>query len=209
MSQVQYRKIRFPKRMEIYETLLLKQWPALIAKHRKATGREKLWSVVRPVQMYDLNHEFISSAAAPKSQWQCLQKFYSYHQHLTWEMEKMDDHRVLEPDTLKKKTASLPPPPWSSQRLCYMSPPDRLYFQRNPRFAFLGGEMRRTGRLWEEIRRSPVEVGSLSHDFQGFIHPRLGDLWNKSLTWMVRPFWVGFPYYSLPFGVTNRRERSL
>ena len=23
---------------------------------------------------------------------------------------------------------------------------------------------------------------------------------------MFRPFWAGFPYYSLPFGVTNRRE---
>ena len=26
--------------------------------------------------------------------------------------------------------------------------------------------------LMEEIRRSPVEVGSLSHDLQGFINPR-------------------------------------
>ena len=26
--------------------------------------------------------------------------------------------------------------------------------------------------LMEEIRRSPVEVGSLSHYVQGFIHPR-------------------------------------
>ena len=26
--------------------------------------------------------------------------------------------------------------------------------------------------LEEEIRRSPVEVGSLSHHLQGFIHPR-------------------------------------
>ena len=30
----------------------------------------------------------------------------------------------------------------------------------------------------------------------------------KSFPWMFRPFWVGFPYFSLPFGVTNRREPS-
>ena len=30
-------------------------------------------------------------------------------------------------------------------------------------------------------------------------------IYYKSLTWMFRPFWVGFPYFSLPFGVTNRR----
>ena len=26
---------------------------------------------------------------------------------------------------------------------------------------------------------------------------------------MIRPFWVGFHYFSLPFGVTTRQERSL
>ena len=31
----------------------------------------------------------------------------------------------------------------------------------------------------------------------------LGNLWNKSLTWMFLPFWEGFPYFSLPFGVTS------
>ena len=28
---------------------------------------------------------------------------------------------------------------------------------------------------------------------------------NKSFTWLIRPFRVGFPYCSLPFGLTTRR----
>ncbi len=35
----------------------------------------------------------------------------------------------------------------------------------------------------------------------------LGNLWNKSLIWMFRPFWVEVHYFSLPFGVTNRRKK--
>ena len=30
----------------------------------------------------------------------------------------------------------------------------------------------------------------------------------KSLTWMFRSFWVGFPYFSLPFGVTSAEVAS-
>ena len=34
-------------------------------------------------------------------------------------------------------------------------------------------------------------------------------IYYKSLTWMFRPFWVGFPYYSLPFGVTSAEARFI
>ena len=33
-------------------------------------------------------------------------------------------------------------------------------------------------------------------------------LYYKSLTWMFRPFWAGFPYFSLPFGVTSAEVAS-
>ena len=51
-----------------------------------------------------------------------------------------------------------------------------------------------------------------------YARPKLTGLWTlksvqfiiKSLTWMFRPFWVRFPYFSLAFGgIPNRRVWSL
>ena len=44
--------------------------------------------------------------------------------------------------------------------------------------------------LMEEIRRSPVEVGSLSHYLQGFIHPRWCRISEPSIVWFTI---AGFP----------------
>ena len=55
-----------------------------------------------------------------------------------------------------------------------------------------------------EIRRSPVEVGSLSQYLQGFIHPR----WcgNSSINSILLFFWVRYLPKKQPFRVVGCRN---
>ena len=49
---------------------------------------------------------------------------------------------------------------------------------RKEKRGFDGLEYHKNAVDGSEIRRSPVEVGSLSHDLQGFIHPNGGWPWD-------------------------------
>ena len=63
-----------------------------------------------------------------------------------------------------------------------------------------------SGLLMEEIRRSPVEVGSISHYLQGFIHPRwlFGISEPSTVCWYI--LWI---LYDMKAFFTNYRQDVL
>ena len=91
-------------------------------------------------------------------------------------MEKMDDHRSFRTWNVKKKKQPASTSMIFSEAVLHVSTWQALF----PKESKIRIPWWRNEKNWEIMRRNParkpVEVGSLSHDFQGFIHPRLGNL---------------------------------